>query len=169
MSKPITENYPTYFQKYIDLVEENDLFEGFEKQQTIIEQFLASIPEEKCLHAYAENKWTIKEVIQHLTDTERIFCYRALCIARGEKASLPSFDENEYTANSYANEKNWQDIVNEFLLVRQQSVFLFKSFNRNALVAVGISNNKPISVDSIGFILLGHFYHHKNIIVERYL
>jgi DinB superfamily len=169
MPKPTVENYANYFQKYIDLVKEDNLFEGLEVQQLIIEHFLNAIPSEIYEYAYAENKWTVKEVIQHLSDAERIFCYRALCIARGEKGSLPSFDEDAYAAQSYANEKNWKDIVNEFLLVRQQTISLFKSFKQHALVAVGTSNHHPISVDSIGFILIGHFYHHKNIIEQRYL
>ena len=102
-------------------------------------------------------------------DTERIFNYRALAIARKDTVSLPGFDENLYADNSNANNRAWQDMVAEFLAVRSSTEFLYKSFTEEALAASGISNNNPVTVTSLGFITLGHFYHHKNVIEERYL
>ena len=89
---------------------ENDLTSAFKNQAAGIEVFLKTITEEKSVYAYAEGKWTIKEMLQHITDTERIFCYRALCFARGEKINLPGFEENDYAVNSHANRRNWESL-----------------------------------------------------------
>ena len=169
MPKPSPTNYPGYFQKYIDQVTETDFFTAIHNQSAGLEQFLQSITEEKSKFAYAEGKWTIKELLLHMSDTERIFCYRALCFARGEKTNLPGFDENDYAANSDANSRSWESIVQEFLIVRKATEVLFKSFNEKALASIGTANNNPVTVASIGFILLGHFNHHKKIMAERYL
>ena len=169
MPKPSPTNYPGYFQKYIDQVTETDFFTALQNQSAGLEQFLQPISEEKSMFAYAEGKWTIKEMLLHMSDTERIFCYRALCFAREEKTNLPGFDENDYAANSDANSRTWESIVQEFLVVRKATEVLFKSFSEKALARVGTANNNPATVASIGFILLGHFNHHKKILAERYL
>ncbi len=169
MPKPSPTSYPGYFQKYIDQVPEQELFTAFDKQLPVIGSFLSSITEEKSLYTYAEGKWTIKELLQHITDTERIFNYRALCFARGEKTSLPGFEENDYAAHSNANERTWQSLVDEFLAVRHSTELLYRSFTPGALSASGTANNNAITVASMGFIALGHFYHHKKVMEERYL
>lgn len=169
MSKPSPTNYAGYFQKYIDQVTETDFFTALQNQSSGLASFLQSITEEKSLFAYAEGKWTIKELLLHMSDTERIFCYRALCFARGEKTNLPGFDENDYAANSNANSRNWESLVQEFLAVRKATEVLFKSFSEKALAASGTANNNEATVLSIGFILLGHVNHHKKILAERYL
>ena len=169
MPKPSPTTYPIYFKKYVDQVPEEDLLTGFQNQLTVIKEFLNSITEEKSTYAYDTGKWTLKEVLLHMIDTERIFNYRALAIARKETASLPGFDENIYAANSNANSRTWQNLIDEFLAVRSSTEFLFKSFTDEALSTSGISNNNPVTVISLGFITLGHFYHHKNVMQERYL
>jgi len=169
MSKPSTESYPVYFQRYVDKVPEDDLFAAFKNQLPVIKEFLATVSEEKSFYAYDEGKWTLKELLQHMIDTERIFNYRALCFSRLEKASLPSFEEDEYAANSNANSRTWKDMVEEFLAVRNATELLFKSFPAEVLDHSGISNNKPSTVKSVGFTLIGHFYHHKKVMEERYL
>jgi hypothetical protein len=169
MPKPLPTTYPPYFKNYVDQVPDEDLITGFRNQLPVIKGLLNSITEEQSTHAYQPGKWTLKELLLHMTDTERIFNYRALCIARGETASLPGFDENTYAANSNANERSWQNLVDEFLAVRSSTQFLYESFSEQALQASGISNNNSATAVSFGFITLGHFYHHKNIIVERYL
>ena len=169
MPKPSPTTYPAYFKKYVDLVPDEELLTCFKNQLPVIKELLNSITEEKSMHAYDTGKWTLKELLQHMIDTERIFNYRALAIARGETASLPGFDENIYAANSNANERSWQSLVDEFLCVRNSAALLYQSFTDEALTALGISNNNPVSVISLGFITLGHFYHHKNVIEERYL
>ena len=112
MSKPSPTTYPPYFQKYIDLVPDEELLVGFANQAVIIKNLLGSITEEKSVFAYAPGKWTLKDLLQHMIDTERIFCYRALCFARKEAFHLPGFDENEYAANASANNRTWPSSQN---------------------------------------------------------
>ncbi|MBK7885603.1 MAG: DinB family protein [Chitinophagaceae bacterium] len=169
MAKPLPSTYPAYFEKYVTLVPEEELQAAFKTQFDIITAFLNGITEEKSTYAYAQNKWTIKEVMQHITDAERIFNYRALCISRKETLSLPGFDENFYAANSNANSRSWQSLVTEFIIVRQSTQLLFDSFNEEMLIRSGVSNNNPATVLSFGFITLGHCYHHKKVIEERYM
>ena len=169
MSKPLPANYPGHFKRYIDLVPETESLSAILNQGLEIMPFLSAISEEKSMYAYAEGKWTIKELLQHILDAERIFTYRALCIARGEKENLPGFEENDYAANSFANNRRWDSLVKEFLTVRQSTELLFKSFTEEMLDSLGTSNNKTIDVSSIGFIIAGHYYHHKKILLERYL
>jgi DinB superfamily len=169
MPKPSPETYFAYFKKYVDQVPEEDLATAFSHQLTIIKNFLTSITEERSMYAYAAGKWTLKEVLLHITDTERIFNYRALAIARKETVSLPGFDENLYAENSNANRRTWQNLVDEFLAVRSSTEFLYKSFTDEALASSGIASNNPLTVNSLGFTTLGHFYHHKTVMEERYL
>lgn len=169
MSNSSPTNQPGYFQLYIDQVKEKDLATAFTNQSTIIKEFLPSINEEKSLFAYAEGKWTLRELLQHIIDTERILTFRALCFARKESASLPGFDENEYAAAATANNRTWESLTAEFIAVRKSSLFLFDSFTPDMLAGTGIANNNPFTVHQLGFIVVGHFTHHKKIIEERYL
>jgi hypothetical protein len=169
MTKTLTTNYPGFFQNYIQQVPEETLQDAFNKQTPFISSFLSSVPKDKYTFAYAEGKWTIKEVLQHMIDTERIMAYRALAFARGEKAKLPGFEEKEYAANSNANNRTWQSLGNEFLIVRQSTQLLFNSLTEGMLDAEGTANNNLLSVRTIGFIILGHFYHHKKIVEQLYL
>ena len=118
MYKPTGIVFQPYVQQYIDLVPNGDLVVEFANQASIINDFLATITEEKSMHSYAPGKWTLKEMLQHIIDTERIFSYRAVCFARKETTSLPGFDENLYGANMSANRRTWQDLVEEYKVVR---------------------------------------------------
>lgn len=169
MSKPDPSTFAPYFSRYIDQVAEDDLSSAFANQLPVIKQFLSSVSEEKSMYAYDTGKWTLKEVLQHIIDAERIFNYRSLCFARKEAASLPGFDENEYAANSNANSRTWQQLVDEFLAVRKGTEYMYDGFTEEMLDHSGISNNKPATARSFGFITLGHFIHHKKVIEERYL
>ncbi|UAY53166.1 DinB family protein [Ferruginibacter albus] len=169
MSKPSPSAYPGMFQEYVALVPEEDLADAFNKQTPIIRSFLSSISEEKSHLIYAPGKWSIKEVLQHIIDAERIFSYRALCFARKEKIALPGFEENDYAANSNADARSWQSLGNEFLIVRQSTHLLFNSFTPEMLQNEGKAWNYTITPEAVGFQLLGHFYHHKKIVEERYL
>jgi len=168
MLKPSPSTYPVHFQKYVDQVADNDLFQGFKDQLPVIKEFLSSVTEERSLYAYAEGKWTLKEVLQHIIDAERIFNYRALAFARKDENSLPSFEENSYADNSNANLRSWQSMSDEFLAVRQTTEMLYESFTGDALQASGIANNNPCTTIAMGFITLGHFAHHKRVVDERY-
>lgn len=169
MLKTSLTHYPPPYQKYIDNVpNDQDLLTAFTFQQKGIHQFLESISEEKSLYAYAPGKWTLREALQHMIDTERIFSYRALCFARNEKTPLPGFDENEYAANANANERTWKDLSNEFLIVRQSTKLMYQNFNEEMLTRIGTTNNNLATAGSIGFTILGHVYHHIKITAERY-
>lgn len=169
MPKPSPSSYNAYFKRYVDQVPEEDLPAAFQNQLPVIKQLLSAISEEKSMYAYDAGKWTLRELLQHMIDTERIFNYRALCVARKETVSLPGFDENTYAANSNANSREWKDLTEEFLSVRNSTEILYRSFTDDVLEYSGISNNNPVTVSSLGFTTIGHFYHHKKVIEERYL
>jgi hypothetical protein len=169
MPKPIAADYPEYFGKYIGQVSEEDLYDAFKIQFPKIEIFLHRIDEEKAKFAYAPGKWTLKELLQHIIDAERIFDYRALCFARKEAINLPSFDENLYAENSSANERSWKSLSNEFINARISTQDLFKSFSEEMLQLKGSANNNRTSVLSIGYTLIGHVYHHIKVVQEKYL
>ena len=168
MPRPNINDYAIPFDRYISKVPEDDLEMAIKNQSLIIPGFLNSISEEKSLYAYAQGKWSIREVLQHLIDAERIFNYRALCIARKETVSLPGFDENTYAANSNGNARKWQSLVDEFTHVRSSTEDLYFSFTEEMLWQKGLSNNNIATPLSFGFVTIGHFYHHKKIIEERY-
>ncbi|MEO8772176.1 MAG: DinB family protein [Ferruginibacter sp.] len=169
MPKPAKGTYPAYYETYISKVKEDHVKDAFSNQADIINNFFDKISEEKSGYAYSPGKWTLKELLQHIIDAERIFAYRALSFARKDETSLPGFDENNYADNSYANERNWQSLVDELKAVRKTTEILFDSFNTDMLNHSGLANNNPVTVNAIGFIVVGHLTHHKNIVVERYL
>ena len=169
MPKPDLATVPVFYHKYINQLKEDDLKKALNANTETAIQFLKSIPEEKWSHRYAEGKWSISEMIQHIIDGERIFSYRALCFARGEKTPLPGFEENDYAAASKADKRSKEELIEEFETVRKGVEQLFASFDDEQLSSVGVANNNPISVNAIGFIIPGHVQHHINVLKERYL
>ncbi|MEO6405760.1 MAG: DinB family protein [Ferruginibacter sp.] len=169
MPKPTPGSYPVHFDNYINQVPEDNVLEALANQQSLVDDFFPIITEEKAGYAYAQGKWTLKELLQHVIDGERIFNYRALSIARGEQQSLPGFEEKDYASSSNANRRSWIDLVEELQAVRKTTILLFKSFTSNMCEQVGLANEKPVSVNALGFITVGHLYHHAKIIKERYL
>ncbi len=161
--------YPPYFNNYISLVENEEINSILESQAKEAEEFFKSIPENKWSYRYAENKWTVKEVLQHIIDTERVFSFRALVFARKDPNTFSSFNENEYAKNSCANTRNPEDLIEEFLAVRKSTQLLFKSFSEAQLHSVGKTSNYEMSVKAIGYMIAGHFVHHIQILKERYL
>ena len=167
--RPSLNTYPTYFNTYIKLVTDDDILSAFLNQGPSATRFFEQISEVDSTYKYAEKKWTIKEILQHISDAERIFAYRALAFARKEKMALPSFDENIYAANSDANSKSWESLVEEFISVRKSSEILFKLFSSEQLKRSGQVNDYSISVLALGYTIVGHAAHHINIITERYI
>src|SRR5947208_1540869 len=137
MSDPIRTSQPGYFRVYLDQVKEKELTQAFTNQAVVIKDFLPSITEEKSMFAYAPGKWTLKEMLQHIIDAERVFGYRALCFARKETAVLPSFDENEYAAASQGNNRTWQSLIEEFIAVRKSHLLMYNSFTPEMLTSIG--------------------------------
>ena len=160
---------PAFYHKYIERVNEENVIDAIQSMHNELSSFLTAIPESKWMHKYAEDKWTIKELVQHVTDAERIFCYRALCFSRNEKSALPGFDENEYVIASNANNRSKEQILDELRTVQAATLSLFASFTDTQLNAQGIANGNPIYVKAIGYIVAGHAIHHMAILKERYL
>jgi len=169
MKRPEPHEYPETLAYYISLVNDDNGIKAMEQQIIQLQQLIGEIPEEKESYAYAEGKWTIKELIGHMIDSERIFGYRALCIARGETTSLPGFDEDEYVRQANFNNRSLYDLAHEFSLVREANLAMYKSFPGEILDRKGIANNYPVSVRAILFASIGHEKHHMSIIRERYL
>ena len=169
MPRPNLDRVPQWYHGYINLVEGKDLLPAMESQTISFAKFLKKLPEAKRDYRYAKGKWTIKEMLQHIIDAERVFAYRALCFARKEAHPLPSFDENEYADNSKAAKRDWNDMVKEWVLARQSNEVMFRSFDKAQLDTTGIASGKPVYVLAIGFIMVGHINHHVRILNERYL
>ena len=164
-----TNEYPVFYKTYIQELEEVELIEEMEICLHEFIKFVQNIPMDKFDYQYEEGKWTIKEIIQHLIDTERVFSYRALRISRNDKTPLPGFDENEYVANSNGKERSLQSLLTEMAVVRQSTLSLFNSFSQEQVTKIGIASNNEVSDRAIGFIIIGHQKHHQKIFIERYL
>ena len=165
---PVKE-YAPFYASYIQALENVHLIEELEISLHDFIRFVQNIPMDKFDFRYAEGKWTIKEIIQHLIDTERIFSYRALRISRKDITPLPGFEENDYSINTNANNRNLQDLLTEFSAVRHSTLLLFKSFSSEQLLRIGIASNAEVSVRAIGFITIGHQKHHQKVFEQRYL
>ncbi len=161
--------FSDHFENYIKLVDEENITAALKDQADKAQTFLNSINEEKSFYKYAEGKWSIKEVLQHIIDAERVFTYRALAFARKDINNLPSFDENSYAANSHADKRSWKELIEEFLAVRKSTEMLFKSFTEDNLRSKGFASGSEISVLALEYITVGHAKHHINLIKERYL
>jgi hypothetical protein len=163
--------YASYFKQYIDLVsvENVSIIESLEKSQNDFETVFRNLPEEKHEFSYAKGKWTVKELIQHIIDTERVLFYRAFCFARNNSINLPGFDQYIFVANGNANQLNYFDLLDEMVTLRKGTIQLFKSFSEEALLRMGVASNNKISVRALGYLFSGHQIHHLNIVKERYL
>ena len=169
MPKPLEGEYAPFAKGYVALVKGDNLKEIIANHASEIHSFYNSLPEEKADHRYEQNKWTIKELVQHIIDAERIFSYRALRIARKDFTPLPSFDENTFTANSNANSRTLLSLKEEFNAVREATDLLLQSFDQEQLNQQGTAGNHPTTVNAIMYIIYGHLLHHINIIQQRYL
>ncbi len=160
---------PVYFDRYIMLVEDIELTDALAKYSPEI--LLAK--REKLINAadktYAPGKWTVKEIIQHLIDSERVFNYRSLRFARNDKTVLPGYEEDKFALESDANRRSVDDLLNEFSTLRKSTLDLFNSFDTEMLYREGICYDKNISVLALGFVMAGHLLHHTNVIEQKYL
>lgn len=169
MGRPDLSRVPEWYHGYINKVKEDDLSAAFNSQTSAFMKFLEELPEAKRDYRYADDKWTVKEVLQHIIDAERIFAYRALRFARKDSTPLPGFDENEYAKNALVTNRGWNNMVEEFSALRKSTELMFASFSDEELELSGIASEKPVYVLGIGFIIIGHIAHHWDIIKERYL
>ncbi|CAN5433970.1 DinB family protein [soil metagenome] len=169
ITPPSTDSYAPYFETYIGKLRGKDPVKLLESSVLELKVFLSEVPDEKEDFRYAEGKWSVKEVVGHIIDTERIMCTRALCIARGEKQSLPGFDENEYVKTAGFDKRSLYDLSHEFGFVRESTISLFKTLREEDLDRKGLANNNPVTARAILYIIAGHHEHHMNVLRERYL
>jgi uncharacterized damage-inducible protein DinB len=169
MARPQPTEHAAYYNTYISKVEGDNVSDIIAKYSGPLLQFYSSLPEEKADHAYAAGKWTVKELLLHIIDAERIFSYRALRIARKDKTPLAGFDENAYTPASKASQRSLQSLKDEFAAVRKATDLMLRTFDDEQLLQVGTASDQPVTPNAIAFIIFGHMIHHKQILEERYL
>jgi hypothetical protein len=169
IQRPKENEYPAYYQPYVNLVLDIDMVELLkENLQETIELF-EGLSEEDGLFRYSPSKWSIKEVLGHMTDTERIMSYRLLRVGRGDSTPLAGFDENDYVAGSQINKLPIRDILEDFIATRNSTLTLIQNMPKDAWVNIGFANGAEISALAIAYIIAGHAIHHRKIIMERYL
>jgi hypothetical protein len=158
-----------YYFTYIDKVGQGDIVETLKQQRLDVRALLAGISEEQSLHRYAPDKWTVREVVSHLNDTERLFVFRALWFARGFDTPLPSFDQNVAIASAGAPSRGWRSLVEEFDAIRSATIAFFDHLPDDAWGRRGIASGNPFTVRALAYIGAGHVTHHVKILRERYL
>lgn len=169
MIRPKPSEYPKHFESYISSIKGNDGIKALEDQIIKMQSLIGDIPEELENTAYEEGKWTIKEVLGHVTDAERVFGYRALRFARGDKQQLPGFDEVSYVKNGNFNNRTLYNLAHEFGVIRESNISLFRGLEPADFDKTGIANTYTITVRALVYIIAGHFEHHYKIIKTLYL
>ena len=167
--RPDAAEFAPYYARYVDRVPNGAIVPLLEAQIAATLQLLHAIPEERGGHRYAPGKWSIKETIGHLSDSERIFAYRALRIGRGDAKPLAGFDQDPYVQTGRFDSRSLAGLIDELATIRAATVALFRSFDAEALTRVGTASENPVSTRALGFIILGHELHHTAILRERYL
>lgn len=166
--RPLQSEYAPFYESYVSKVLDDDLVQAMHSSLGELKDILISIPVEKADHAYESGKWTVKQLLQHVIDAERVFSYRAVCVARGEQHGLPSFDENSYAALAEVDHRQLQDMKEELLALRSSVYLMFKGFTPDMLLRVGVASGTTVSANALGYIIIGHARHHVKILRERY-
>ncbi len=167
--KPQPGDYGPFYQKYIDLSPEGEVVQNLAKAKEECLALLQTLPPDKWDYRYAEGKWSVREAVLHMIDTERIFTYRALRVARNDQTPLPSFDQDAYVPASNASNRSWDSLISEYVAVREATIQLFKNFTPKMWQHTGTASNYSISALALAHITCGHERHHINILKERYL
>jgi hypothetical protein len=168
MNPPKYNEHNAYFQRYIDLCEDTEFYDQYDKNTNFLVSFLESLPIEKHQFAYAQGKWTILQLFRHIIDCERVFGYRALVAARGDSSLLPSFDEDNYAEAVAGETTSMENMLKEFTLLRQSNRFLFENMSEEQSCFTANVNGEPLSARAIAFIMIGHVNHHLKVLQERY-
>src|SRR5713101_2659631 len=168
MNHPLESEYAPYYQSYIARVTEDEILPVLRSQLEALDVLLGGVGPERETYAYAEGKWSIRELIGHLIDAERVFGYRAFCIARGESRNLPGFDENEYMLRAPYNQIDLEDLLSELRLARLSNIAMLRNLDDEAWMRIGTANDNQISVRALAFIMAGHVRHHMGVLRERY-
>ncbi|MGE3467748.1 MAG: DinB family protein [Pyrinomonadaceae bacterium] len=168
MDRPESNEYDPYYSTYVNLVADDDIFETLDAQPRDLRSMLSEMPEERGRFSYAEGKWTIKEVLSHLIDGERIFAYRLLRISRGDETPIEGFEQDGYIENSNADDRTFAELLNEFDLQRRSNLMLIRHLSDEASRRMGTASELPISARALVYIMAGHVLHHAAILKERY-
>jgi hypothetical protein len=169
MNRPEKTEYDPYYERYVSLVEDGDIIGTLGAQSTHLQDIFTGVPEEKGEFRYAEGKWSIKELLGHLIDGERMFAYRMFRISRGDETPIEGFEQDGYIENAHSNERSFADLLEEFSLLRRANMIFFKNLDEAAWSRIGTANNVKISVRALVYIMAGHIEHHLSILRERYL
>jgi hypothetical protein len=169
ITAPDQSEYAPYYGRYISLVEGNDVIRALKQQEPETVAMLAGLTDQQGDYRYAPEKWSLKEVVGHLTDSERVFAYRALRIARNDPTPLPGFEQDDYVRAAMFGKRSLAGLLDEFTVVRQASLLLFRSLNAEAWMRRGVASEKEVSVRALAYIIAGHELHHRRIIQEKYL
>jgi hypothetical protein len=169
MSRPQATEAAPYYLTYIDRVSGDDIVDVMKLQLDDTAEILAGISEEKSLYRYAPDKWSIRQVINHLNDTERVFAFRAMWFARGFSDPLPSFDQTISATAARADDYSWASHVQEFQKIRQATLAFFRNLPAEAWLRSGIASGNSVTVNALGYIIAGHVAHHLAIVQQRYL
>jgi hypothetical protein len=169
MQRPQPDEYNSFYERYISLVPSGDVVATLTAQWTKTAGLLAGVPEEKGSHRYEPGKWSVKEMIGHMIDTERIMSYRAMRIARGDATPLAGFEQDDYVRNANFDGEKLAGLVDEFAAVRRSTTLLFKHMHTDACTRRGVANNNPISVRALAWIIAGHELHHRAVLEQKYL
>lgn len=168
MTRPQSTEAASYYFKYIDLISSEDIVSAIQNQMGETLQFLEGISEQQSLQAYAPDKWTIRQVLNHVNDGERLFLGRALWLARGFKEPLPGFDQEIAVAGAQANGTSWSQLVEEFRTVRLSTISFFNNMPADAWSRSGVASDNPVTVRALAYIIAGHVAHHRNVLQEKY-
>lgn len=169
MERPDKSEYDPYYERYISLITEDDPIAALAAQPTELQDMFTALPDEKGTYRYDDGKWSIKEVLGHLIDGERIFAYRVFRIARADETPIEGFEQDGYIENAHSNDRSFGGLLEEFNLLRRANLIFFDHLRDEQWRFVGVANNARISVRAIAFIMAGHVRHHTNILSERYL
>lgn len=169
MSRPEKNEYAEYYETYVSLVDETDIVSALQNQLSELENLFAGIAEEKGSYAYAEGKWSIKQLVGHLIDGERIFSHRAFRFSRADETALASFEQDDYIKYANFNNRSLADLIEEFSLLRKANNILFKNLPAEAWSRTGTASDALVSVRALAYIMVGHVRHHVNILKTRYL
>ena len=167
-NRPQASEYAPYYEKYIAMVPDGEIEETLEAQLRETKLLLGSVSEKGAEFRYAEAKWSVKEVLGHISDTERILAYRMLRIARGDQTPLAGFEQDDYVKAGNFSARSLAELLEEFTAVRRASIVLLRSFDAAAWLRRGVANQKEVSVRALAFILAGHERHHRQVLQERY-
>jgi hypothetical protein len=168
-AKPQTNEYAPYYEKYVSLVPEGDVVETLERQLDDTLALLRGVTEERARYRYGPGKWSVKEVVGHVIDTERVFSYRALAIARGERQPLPGMDQDEYMAGANFDELTLAGLLEQFEHLRRSNVLMLRGLSEEAWSRRGTASDNEVTVRALAYIIAGHEAHHVRILRERYL